>query len=141
MDANYKRIPFVQRLARFAFLTPILNGLWLAVPFLCLVDSDAFWVYLVAAFLIFSPKISSMVLSYLCPALMCVTVFFVHNQGANLSTFYYCFFVLWLVLFPNFILVGRRMLSGRYYYSMMDNQVYDLGKDNMILASRYKRQD
>ena len=42
MDANYKRIPFVQRLARFAFLTPILNGLWLAVPFLCLVDSDAF---------------------------------------------------------------------------------------------------
>lgn len=56
MDANYKRIPFVQRLARFAFLTPILNGLWLAVPFLCLVDSDAFWVYLVAAFLIFSPE-------------------------------------------------------------------------------------
>lgn len=75
MDANYKRIPFVQRLARFAFLTPILNGLWLAVPFLCLVDSDAFWVYLVAAFLIFSPKISFMFLSYLCPVLMCVTVF------------------------------------------------------------------
>ena len=73
--------------------------------------------------------------------LMCVTVFFVHNQGANLSTFYYCFFVLWLVLFPSFILANRRILSGRYYYSMMDNCLYDLGQDNMILASRYKRQD
>ena len=112
MVANYIRIPFVQRLARLAFLTPILNGLWLAVPFLCLVDSDAFWVYLVAAFLIFSPKISFMFRSYLC-----------------------------LVLFPSFILVNRRILSGRYYYSMMDNCLYVLGQDNMNLASRYKRQD